>query len=151
MTKTFLSALSLAALLPLSAVADSISGTYDNTLDTLYAVSQPGSRAPDGDSYCKETFGKFVGSTVSGTYDINTTTLMMSATATFEGSEASMFPLGISGRYAFMTDGVPAPLSDMGVNRIILNLSTDFSDKESDVLFNGNADYNCLLSNRAAN
>lgn len=56
MTKTFLSALSLAALLPLSAVADSISGTYDNTLDTLYAVSQPGSRAPDGDSYCKETF-----------------------------------------------------------------------------------------------
>lgn len=76
---------------------------------------------------------------------------MMSATATFEGSEASMFPLGISGRYAFMTDGVPAPLSDMGVNRIILNLSTDFSDKESDVLFNGNAEYNCLLSNRAAN
>ena len=141
----------LLTLLPGAALAEETEGTYENTLDVLYAVTQQGSPDPAGDGYCQETFGQHLGSTVSGTYKVDTTTFMMSATAVYEGSEAAMFPLGIQGRYAFMTDGVPEALQALHVNRILLNLSTDFETKESDILFTGNDSYNCMLSNHAAN
>ena len=137
-------------LTPIAAQAEEINGSYDAKLDQLYAVEQTGSRAPAGDSYCMDTFGKFVGTAISGTYAINTQTLIMSATATFEGQDVALFPLGLSSVYAFMSDGVPAPLADMQVHRIIFDLSHDQSTKESDVMFVAGGTYNCMLSNMAA-
>ena len=103
------------------------------------------SSAPAGDSYCMDTFGKFVCTAISGTYAINTQTLIMSATATFEGQDVALFPLGLSSVYAFMSDGVPAPLADMQVHRIIFDLSHDQSTKESDVMFVAGGTYNCSI------
>lgn len=139
-------ALALPLLLAAPAMAEEIDGTYDNTLDNLYAVTQPGSRAPEGDSYCEETFGKMKGAHISGTYKINTETLMMIASAYFDGVETTLNPLGIQSVYAFM--GFP----DGGKpQRIIFDLSLDQSTKESDVLYLGNDMYNCILSNMPAN
>lgn len=138
-------------LMPLAATAETISGDYDEALSVLYAVSQPGSPEPAGDSYCTETFGNHVGSQVTGSYQIDTSTYMMSATASFQGSEVALYPMGLSGRYAFMSDGVPPALQDMKVNRIVLNMSTDQTEREVDVLLIGDDSYNCVLSNMAAN
>lgn len=151
MVRTFISAALVALALPAAANADVLEGTYDLKLDTLYAVTQPGSRAPEGDAYCSSKFETLIGLAMSGAYKINTQTLIMSASATIESSDVSLFPLGISGRYAFMSDGVPKPLEMMHINRIIFNLPLDRSSQEGDVLLNGNDTYNCVLSNMAAN
>lgn len=151
MFKLFSSTLTIATLLAPACFAKQIDGTYQNELSELYAVAQTGTRAPDGDAFCKETFGKFLGTSVSGEYSINTETLIMSATAVYNSATVKMFPLGIEGRYAFMGTDIPQPLSDMHISRVILNMSTDFESKESDIMFNGNDTYNCILSNLPAN
>ncbi|MDP3896809.1 MAG: hypothetical protein Q8Q62_09040 [Mesorhizobium sp.] len=142
-------ALTVAMLAATPVLAEQIDGSYENTLQTLYAVTMQGSRAPEGDPYCNDMFGKFVGSAISGDYQINTETLIMSATANYEGTETPLNPLGIAGVYAFM--GFPEALKGIGVNRIMFNLALDQSTKESDVLFLGNDQYNCVLSSMDAN
>jgi hypothetical protein len=50
-----------------------------------------------------------------------------------------------------MTDGVPPALSDRQINRIIVNVSTDFEKVEGDVMFVTGGEFNCVLSNLPAN
>lgn len=133
-----------------AAFAAAHANNYEVELTQLYAVTQPGAPDPAGDETCKTDFGQHVGQTLSGSYSIDTTTLKMSATAVFLGTEVTLFPLGISGTFAFMSDGVPAALEAEKVNRIVVNVSTDMEKVEGDVLFVTGGEFNCVLSNLPA-
>ncbi len=144
-------ATSILALTGFAAQAENVSNPFAVELTQLYAVTQPGAPDPSGDSMCKDKYGEYLGSALDGKYDINTSTLMMSAEANYLGSMVKMFPLGIAHTYAFMTDGVPPALSDRQINRIIVNVSTDFEKVEGDVMFVTGGEFNCVLSNLPAN
>lgn len=143
-----LSMITLAAALPLAASADRLDSIYNNELTELHAVTPAGAPAPEGESYCRDSFGQYLNMSVTGHYDINTTTHIMTATARFDGVDVQLYPLGIYGTYAFMSDGVPQPLKDMRVDRIMLNVEHQSTISESDILFLGNDEYNCVLSNK---
>jgi len=151
MTLTRLAAVSAVCMLPATAVlAESVSNPYSVDLTEMYAVTQPGSPDPANDEACKEQYAEYMGSTLEGNYTINTETLIMSATAKFLDVDVSLFPLGISGTYAFMSDGVPSALGDRQISRIVVNVSTDFEKVEGDILFVPGGTFNCVLSNLPA-
>ncbi len=131
-----------------AAQAETQEGSSSVTLDKIFAVEQTGSPAPAFDSFCRDAFGDRLGSEVTTDWQINPQTLIMIAQSELFGASVLLHPLGISGSYVFMSDGVPDSLAEIGVDRVIFHLSEDFDDPESDVLFDLDAAFNCLLSNK---
>jgi hypothetical protein len=115
-------------------------------LKTIKALSQTGSPDPAHDKDCKAKFGNLIGKQVMTTYDINTKTLMMSATSTFEGKQYQLNALGIAGKYAF---GVFKPSSDLPLYAVLFQVSLQFNNPSSDLVLNLNSETNCLLSSSA--
>jgi hypothetical protein len=129
--------------------AEEKSGTETVELTYVFAVSNPGSRAPDKDAACKEKHGSRLGSKVISKYDINTTSLKMTAESNLFSVPVQLHPMGIQGVYAFMSDGVGAKLEQEGVERVIFSVSAEFDNPDSDIMMGLDENYNCILSNKA--
>lgn len=132
-------------------------GTAEMLLSEIYGVEKNGSYSVAGTKACRDAMGAFKNSELKVSYSINPSTLIMSATATYMGADVPLYPLGISGTFSFMSDGVPQSLKDKHVDRVIFSLNTDFADPEGDVLVVPAAEveplemFNCVISNKAAN
>ena len=128
--------------------AEERSGTETVELSRIFAVQNNGSRAPGMDAACKEKHDSRLGSKITSKYDINTTTLIMSAESEVFSIPVRLYPMGISGVYAFMSDGVGDQLEKEGVKRVIFSVSMQFDNPESDIMMGLDENYNCILSNK---
>ncbi len=133
--------------LPGVSVAEEKSGTETVELSKIFAVQNNGSRAPEMDAACKEKHGARLGSKITSKYDINTVSLIMTAQSEVFSVPVVLHPLGISGIYSFMSDGVGQQLEKEGVKRVIFSVSSSFDNPESDVMMGLDDNYNCILSN----
>ncbi len=138
----------LLAALPGTSFAEEKSGTETVELSRIFAVQNTGSRAPAMDAACKEKYGFRLGSKVTSKYDINTISLIMTAESEVFSVPVQLHPLGISGIYAFMSDGVGDQLEKEGVERVIFSVSSQFDNPESDIMMKLDESYNCILSNK---
>ena len=147
--KTLLTAsASLAMLACATGAALAETGTSTVTLTEIHAVMNTGAPAPHYDGYCQARFGEYLGQEVTTSWAIDTSTLLMHADSELFGASVHLFPLGIQGIYAFMSDGVPEELKELQVDRVIFKISTQFEDPESDLLFVFGGPVNCVLSNK---
>lgn len=161
--KTLCSALAVLSLSAAPAFAvgntgsETKTGTVDLLLSEIYGVEKNGSYSVKGTKLCNDTMQAFKNSALKVSYSINPSTLIMSAEASYLGAEVPLYPLGISGTYSFMSDGVPQSLKDKHVDRVIFSLNTGFAGAEGDILIVPASNvmplemYNCVISNKAAN
>jgi hypothetical protein len=142
---------SLAMIAGVTTAALADTGTSTVTLTEAHAVMNTGAPAPAYDSYCRARFGEYLGQDITTSWSIDTSTLLMHADSEVFGSSVHLFPLGIQGIYAFMSDGVPEALQELHVDRILFKLDSEMEDPESDVMFVFGGPVNCVLSNKASN
>ena len=130
-----------------SALADHKVGTKTVTLTHVFGVKMTGSRDPSADAACKDKYGSYLGQKITSKYDINTKTLIMTASSNVFGTDVELHPLGLSTSYSFMSDGVPQALADKGVSRVIFSVKLNYSNPESDIMAGLNDTNNCVMSN----
>ena len=137
-----------------AAFAQSKTGKVTVKLTVAKGYQENGSPAPSKDAACKTKYAAYLGAPVTDTYDINPTTGIMSASANFQNVDTQLFPMGLSGSYSFMSDGVPPELQKIGVMRIIFQISKTFTNPSNSIMFPLETGYNCVLSSsvlKAAN
>ncbi|KZM50374.1 hypothetical protein [Labrenzia sp. OB1] len=137
--------ITLAAAGPLNALE--LIGKTSVKLTTASAFLENGSRAPDKDDACTERYEADLGTVVNIEFGINVTTLIMLAEAEVQGIAVELHPLGISGTYSFMSDGLPESLREKGFMREIFSVKTDFSNETFDLMGELDENTNCVLSN----
>ena len=158
-----MSVLALGVLLGTPAAAEVLQGSTQFTLDKVEALQLTGSPStnPDQQQACETQLagtgadGDINNGILQVDYDINTDTMMMSATGDYSyagGSESAkldqFFTLGISGVYAFMdTDPKGALADNYGVERVGFTLNLDAAPESAYMLIAGGADFMCKLSN----
>lgn len=143
-------AASLTVLMSASAIADDHTGSADFELTHVAAVLNTGPLDPAHDEQCDALLSDHVGLHAHSSWEVNTTTGMMSATTTVMDAEIGMFPMGISGHYDFMSSSIPSGLSEQHVDRIILNMDDAFENQALRILFvYDDQDFNCVLSSDA--
>jgi len=132
-----------------AAFAQEKHGTVTVKLTTAQAYQENGTRAPDKDAACMTKYKAYRGAAVTDTYKINTKTLIMSASAKFHGVTTQLYPMGLSGSYSFISDGVPPQLAKLGVMQIIFQLNKQFANPKNMIMFPLETGFNCVLSNGA--
>jgi hypothetical protein len=131
-----------------SAFAQEKHGTANVKLTVAQGYQENGTPAPDKDAACKTKYKSYIGAPVSTTYTINPKTGIMTASSKFQNVDTKLYPMGLSGSYSFMSDGVPPELQKLGVMRIIFQLSKQFTSPKSRIMFPlEKTGYNCVLSN----
>jgi hypothetical protein len=130
-------------------LAEQKTGSETVVLTQVYGVAMNGSRDPAADGACKAKYGGYLGQKITTKYDINTQTLIMTATSDVFGTPVLLHPMGISTSWSFMSDGVPKALEAKGVERVIFSMTLDFKNPESDIMGTLDAKDNCVLSNLA--
>ena len=143
------SSLVIFAFASVAAFAQDKQGTATVKLTTAKAYQENGSPAPSKDAACTAKYKTLLGSTVTDTYNINPKTGIMSASATFQNVSTQLYPMGLSGSYSFISDGVPPELQKIGVMRIIFQISKQFTSPKNMILFPLETGFNCALSNGA--
>ena len=89
-------------------------GTAIVTLKFIKALAPNGSPDPAHLKDCIAKYRALLGKKVVTTYDINTQTLIMSATSTFQGKPYNLNALGLANVYAFGVFGVSAEIYSVG-------------------------------------
>lgn len=120
-------------------------GTATVTLKSIEALNKNGSRNPARDPACKAKFGSLIGKKVVSTYNINTKTLIMTASSTFEGKKYDLHPLGISSKYAFGLYFNP-PDPPLNLYGVIFEVSLQFTNPTSHLVLVLDDQTNCLVS-----
>ena len=115
------------------------------TVTQISGLTNTGAKAPQYDAACRSRYGKWMGQSIRTDWNINPSTLIMSASTTAEGNVVALFPLGLSGSYSFMSDGVPSGLSGQGINRVMFELSLQLGSPESRMLGELGAESQCLI------
>jgi hypothetical protein len=123
-------------------------GTATVTLKSIEALKKTGSRDPARDKDCKAKFGTLIGKKVVSSYNINTKTLIMTATSTFEGQKYELHPLGIAGRYAFGLYFNP-PNPPLNLYGVLFQVSLQFNNPASNLVAVLDDQTNCLVSSGA--
>jgi hypothetical protein len=138
----------LAGLLAANAgLAAAQKGTVATKLLQANGYQENGSPAPAKDAACTAKYKTFLGNEVNNTYDINVKTLIMTASSTFKGVPVQLYPMGLSGSYSFMSDGIPPVLQKIGLMRLIFSLDKQFANPKNMLMFPLETGYNCVLSN----
>ncbi|HEY0555730.1 MAG TPA: hypothetical protein VGG20_15860 [Thermoanaerobaculia bacterium] len=132
-----------------AAFAQDKHGTANVKLSTAQAYQENGSSAPSKDAACKAKYKTYMGAPVATTYTINPKTGIMTASSVFQNATTQLFPMGLSGSYSFMSDGVPPELQKLGVMRVIFQLSKQFTAPKSMIMFPLETGFNCVLTNGA--
>ncbi len=127
--------------------AEERSGSETVELTHLFAVQNSGTGEPSKDEACKAKHGSRLGSKITSKYSINTESLIMSAESEVFSVPVELHPMGITGIYAFMSDGVGG-LEKEGVERVIFSISAKFDNPDIDIMMGLDENYNCILSNK---
>ena len=132
--KTLLACMTAVSALSVTAAASAEDGSTSLTLDTAFAVLETGAPAPQYDPVCQAKYGGR-DIVVTTHWHIDPSTLIMYAEANVNppNADVHLFPLGISGIYAFMSDGVPPQLAEEDIIRVLFSLNTEFGDAEADL------------------
>ncbi len=134
-----------AALLAAPAMADDHTGDVTLELQSISAVNETGQPDPSRDADCQSAYGDWIGQSVTTEYRIDPQSMMMSASSTVQGTPVDLFPLGIQGIYAFMSDGVPVALEEEHVFRVMFQISIGYDHPESRVMTMLDDTINCLI------
>jgi hypothetical protein len=143
-----------------SAPALANTGKVTHRLQFVHAVEN-GSPAPKFDAACNKQLAtsptRFVGMPVTSTYNINTKTLIMSATSSFPSPvptqplqlSVPLNALGIAGTYAF---GVFRPAQVPSAYAVLFSIDTAFKQSKSTFVVFGpkNQGYDCVISSDRA-
>lgn len=132
---------------------DTHTGTSKVKLRYVYGLQQNGSPDPAHNSACKKQLAGYIGMPVTTKYEINTKSLMMSATSIFPSPNKTqplelsvdLSALGIASNYSFGTFR-PSALPD--AYAVLFSVSKKFTAPKSSFVFFGPKDqqYNCLIS-----
>jgi len=113
------------------------------TLANVFGLHPTGTPYPAMDGACKTQLQEDIGKTVETKYKINPSTLIMSATSTFNATDIPLHPLGIAGSYSF---GAFKP-TQLPNAYVLFSVNLQFGNPVSKLLFiNTDKDYNCLIS-----
>jgi len=134
-----------AALFAGPAMADDHTGDVTLELQSISAMNQTGQPDPSRDADCQANYGDWIGQSVTTEYRIDPQSMMMSASSTVQATAVDLFPLGIQGIYAFMSDGVPAALEEQHVFRVMFQISMGYDHPESRVMTTLDDTTNCLI------
>jgi len=96
---------------------------------------------------CNNKFKRLLKDNVLFHYEIHPTTLFETATATFAGRKIQLYPLGITGKYYFMSDGV-GDLGLLHIKNIIFSISKDTASARGSVSFHNDNNMTCELSSQ---
>jgi hypothetical protein len=136
------------AAFSISAHAAILKGTVNTKMQTIKALQPNGSPEPSKDPACKSKYGNLIGKVATTTYEINTTTLMMTAVTVFEGQTHKLNALGLANSYSFgkFYNPLLPPL-----NMYAALFSLDKQGKNPVNTFNLvlNAETNCVVSSAA--
>jgi len=135
------------AFASVAAFAQDKEGTVTVKLTMAKGYQENGSPAPGKDKACAAKYKEFMGAPVTDTYKINPKTGIMSASANFQKVDTQLYPMGLSGSYSFISDGVPPELQKIGVMRIIFQISKTFTSPKNMVMFPLETGFNCALTN----
>lgn len=112
-----------------SNVKDIINNTETLYLKEIQAYTLPGSidTNPEHNEQCDQRHSWILdSSSVEVSYNINRTTNMMYATAKLLDNTVEMRPMGIEGRYSFLTQtGIPEGLQVYKIRQIYFNVDED--------------------------
>jgi hypothetical protein len=145
---SLLTGLTVALVAASSTFAMAETGTANVALAKISAVQMNGSPAPEKDAVCQEKYKGMIGQTISTAYNINTETLMMSATSTIDKTPVPMFTLGLSNSYSFMATDIPTALQPQGITRVLFSLDLKFANPQSTLMTSLDAAYNCVVSSK---
>ena len=126
------------------AVAEEKKGTVTLELKNFFGLYRTGQPKPPADELCKKKFGDLAGPAKT-TYDINTTTNMMSAETNFHAAAYQLKPLGIAGQYAFGHYQNPKE-HNPPIYGVLFNISLEFTNPRSSVILQLDEETNCLLT-----
>jgi hypothetical protein len=138
-------AMSLALACAPAALAAEDQGDVALTLHAITALDQTGQPDPYHDAECQARYGEWIGKVVETQYSINPETMWMTATSVIEGVEVRLYPLGIQGLYAFMSDDLPQPLQEQQVIRVLFQISIGYDHPESRIMTSLTDTVNCLI------
>jgi hypothetical protein len=147
--RLLVSALVLFAFVSGAAFAQDKEGTVTVKLTMAKGYQENGSPAPSKDAACAAKYKAYIGSPVTDTYKINPKTGIMSASANFQNVSTQLYPMGLSGSYSFISDGIPPELAKIGVTRIIFQISKQFTAPKNMIMFPLETGFNCVLTNSA--
>jgi len=116
-------------------------GTLKTNLKTLYAIHENEARAPSYDQLCQDKFNRYKNRSFFVSYSINTQTLKEDATAMFSGYSIKLMPMGLTGQYAFLSDGV----SGLEALQVGAAINTSFTELKGSILFKYDDQINCVL------
>jgi hypothetical protein len=145
--RMLISSLVIAAMVSGAAFAQSKQGKVPVKLTTAKAYQENGSPAPSKNAACASKYKAYIGAPVIDTYDINPKTGIMTASANFQNVDTQLYPMGLSGSYSFISDGIPPELQKIGVMRIIFQISKTFTSPKNMIMFPLETGFNCALSN----
>jgi len=139
----------LCAFVSGAAFAQGKQGKVTVKLTVAHAYQENGTPAPSKDAACKTKYASFLGAPVTDTYNIDVKTGIMSATANFQNVDTQLYPMGLTGSYSFISDGVPPELQKIGVMQIIFQISKQFTSPSNSIMFPLETGFNCVLSSSA--
>jgi len=117
-------------------------GRVTLTLRSINALNQSGSPDSAHDKDCRARFINLIHQKVTTHYDIDTQTMIMSATSTFQDKPYDLHALGINGKYAFAAF---RPSSDLPLNAVLFDISNKFTEPSSSLTLRLNDQIQCLL------
>lgn len=132
-------------LVAASAFATIYKGTATTKMVSVQALNPNGSRSPAKDPLCRAKFASLIGKVATTTYNINTTTKMMSATTTFEGASYQLSALGIASSYSFGKFFNP-PQPPMNLYGVLFSLNLHGASPANSFVYILNSETNCVVS-----
>lgn len=102
-------------------------------IQDIYAYHFDGSFAPENNAECEETYLTLLGQRVAVNYRVDSKTL--AAEAEYKGHRIRLYPEGLSGEYAFISDGVPSDMKQMRQMVFEINLSLEKSSSQAFLMY----------------
>ncbi len=105
------------------------------TLKNVKAFHENASPAPKYNKECRILYHKYFGKTIRVHYSVDPKSLQESANAKVAHTDVRLFPMGLSGQYAFLSDGVPSNLQQKHLINLYFSVSTNWSRSKTALLF----------------
>lgn len=120
-------------------------GKVSVILKAIRAHAVSGPLDPAHDRQCGERFGNLLGQSVTTSYNINTSTDVMSAISTFQGKVYDLNPLLIKPDYTF---GAYRPHSNPSIYAVLFRIDNQFTIFSSELILYLSDQDNCEASSR---
>ena len=120
-------------------------GTTKTRMKELHSLTTLGTHDIEKDRNCFTTFNGLLGDEAVTTYNIDPSTLTMSAKVTFKGQDYDLEALGIGGAYAFGSFVNP-PSQPLNAYGVIYSISPKFASPMNEFILVRDDGTKCVLS-----